>query len=83
MDKDLTSLIEIDDRIIAEDIQRVLEDSQIFSLLVSDNPASSVINVYSGLNPTENIIIQINQKDYQKAIEILKNSTYNDLLTNA
>ena len=83
MIKDLTSLIEIDDRIIAEDIQRVLEDSQIFSLLVSDNPASSVINVYSGLNPTENITIQINQKDYQKAIEILKNSTYKDLLTNA
>lgn len=82
MVKDLTSLIGIDDRIIAEDIQRVLEDSQIYSLLVSDNPASSVINVYSGLNPTENITIQINQQDYQKAIEILKNSTYKDLLTN-
>jgi hypothetical protein len=83
MENDLTILLEINDMIIAEDIQRVLEDSQIYSMLVSDNPASSVLNVYSGLNPTENIIIQINKNDYQKAIEIINNSAYKDLLTNA
>ena len=83
MENDLTILLEINDMIIAEDIQRVLEDSQIYSILVSDNPASSVLNVYSGLNPTENIIIQINKDDYQKAIEIINNSAYKNLLTNA
>ena len=82
MENDLTTLLEIDDMIIAEDIQRVLEDSQIFTMLVSDNPASSVLNIYSGQNPSENVAIQINKNDYQKAINILKNSTYKDLLTN-
>ena len=43
MNNDLTILLEIDDRVIAEDIQVLLEDSQIYSLLVSDNPASSVL----------------------------------------
>lgn len=81
MKTDLTVLLEIDDMIVAEDIQRVLEDSQIYSLLVSDNPASSVLNVYSGFNPTENVTIQINKNDYQKAVEIINNSAYKDLLT--
>ncbi len=81
MKTDLTVLLEIDDIIIAEDIQRVLEDSQIYSLLVSDNPASSVLNVYSGFNPMENVTIQINKNDYQKAVEIINNSAYKDLLT--
>jgi len=83
MENDLTILLEINDMIIAEDIQRVLEDSQIYSVLVSDNPASSVLNVYSGFNPIENVSIQINKNDYQKAVEIINNSAYKDLLTNA
>lgn len=83
MENDLTILLEINDMIIAEDIQRVLEDSQIYSVLVSDNPASSVLNVYSGFNPIENVSIQINKNDYQKAVKIINNSAYKDLLTNA
>lgn len=83
MENDLTILLEINDMIIAEDIQRVLEDSQIYSVLVSDNPASSVLNVYSGFNTIENVSIQINKNDYQKAVEIINNSAYKDLLTNA
>ena len=82
MENDLTTLLEIDDMIIAEDIQRVLEDSQIFTMLVSDHPASSVLNIYSGQNPSENLSIRINKNDYLKAIEILKNTAYKDLLPN-
>ena len=75
-------LLDINDMGIAEEIQSVLEDSGIYSMLVSDNPASSILSAYSGINPAENISIQINKEDYQKAIGIINNSPYKDLLTN-
>ncbi|MCK9305686.1 MAG: DUF2007 domain-containing protein [Bacteroidales bacterium] len=81
MKTDLTTLLEIDDRFLAEDIQQLLEQNQIYSILISDNPASSIMNVYSGFNPLENISIQINKSDHQKAIEILTNSEYKVLLS--
>lgn len=78
--EELKLLLTIDDRIIAEDIQNLLEESEIFTILVSDNPASSILTTYSGLNPVESIEIQINSKDYDQAIKILIDSSYNDLL---
>ena len=81
-ENDLRLLLSIDDRVIAEDIQSVLEESEIYTLLVSDNPASSVLNIYMGSNPTESINIQINKMDYQRAIEILNDSPYNELVDN-
>lgn len=84
MDKnDLKRLISIQDRVIAEDIQNILEESEIFTLLVSDNPATSILNTYMGFNPMESIDIQININDYQRAIDILKVSPYKELLDNA
>jgi len=79
---DLRLLVSIDDRVIAEDIQSILEESDIYTMLVSDNPASSVMNSYMGSNPTESIDIQINIEDYQRAIEILIDSPYNELIEN-
>ena len=83
MENDSTILLETADMVTAEDIKDLLEGSQIYSILVSDNPASSVLNVYSGFNPTENVSIRINIKDYQQAVDVIKNSVYKDLLTNA
>lgn len=83
MKNDSTILLETADMVIAEDIKDLLEGSQIYSILVSDNPASSVLNVYSGFNSTENVSIRVNIKDYQIAVELIKNSVYKDLLTNA
>ena len=80
---DLRLLVSIDDRIIAEDIQSILEESDIYTMLVSDNPASSVMSSYMGSNPTESIDIQINIEDYQRAIEILIDSPYKELVENA
>jgi len=80
---DLRLLVSIDDRVIAEDIQSILEESDIYTMLVSDNPASSVMNSYMGSNPTESIDIQINIEDYQRAIEILIDSPYKELVDNA
>jgi len=77
---DLRILLSIEDRFIAEDIQRFLEESGIYTMLVSDNPASSVLGSYTGLNPTENIDIQINTEDYRQAIEILTDSPYKELV---
>jgi len=77
---DLRLLISIDDRIIAEDIQNILEEHEIYTMLVSDNPASSILTTYSGLNSIESIDIQINKNDYQRAIEILSDSPYKELI---
>lgn len=71
MENDSTILLETPDMVIAEYIKDLLEGSQIYSILVSDNPASSVLNVYSGFNPTENVSIRVNLKDYQKAVELI------------
>jgi hypothetical protein len=77
---DLRLLISIDDRIIAEDIQNILEEHEIYSMLVSDNPASSILATYTGLDSIESIDIQININDYQRAIEILIDSPYMELI---
>ena len=77
---DLRLLISIEDRVIAEDIQNILEESGIYTMLVSDNPASSILTTYMGFNPVESIDIQINKEDYERAIEILSESSYKELL---
>jgi hypothetical protein len=80
---DVRLLISKEDRVIAEDIQRILEEADIYTLLCSDNPASSYLSAYIGLNPAEGIDIQINQNDYPRAIEILLDSPYRELVDNA
>jgi len=82
-ENDLRLLLSIDERVIAEDIQSILEESDIYTMLVSDNPASSVLSLYMGSNPTESIDIQINIEDYQRAIEILIDSPYKELVDKA
>ena len=79
---DLRLLVSIGDRGIAEEIKSVLEEFEIYTMLVSDNPASSYMSTYFGFNPTESIDIQINKNDYQRAIEILNESPYKELVNN-
>jgi hypothetical protein len=80
---DLRLLVSTEDRVIAEDIQRILEEFEIYTMLVSDNPASSYLSAYIGLNPPEGIDIQINKNDYPRAIEILNDSPYKELVNKA
>jgi len=72
---DLRVLLSTEDRIVAENIQSILEEHEIYTMLVSDNPASSVIGIYIGSSAMETIDIQINNEDYQRAIEILNENT--------
>ena len=72
---ELRVLLSTEDRIVAENIQSILEEHDIYTMLVSDNPASSVIGIYMGSSAMEMIDIQINEEDYQKAIEILNENT--------
>ena len=72
---DLRVLLSTEDRVIAENIQSILEEHDIYTMLVSDNPASSVIGIYMGSSAMETIDIQINEEDYQRAIEILNENT--------
>lgn len=80
---DLRLLASVEDRMIAEDIQSILEDEGIYTMLVSDNPASSVLSTYLGSNPTKSIDMLINKNDYERAIEILTDSPYKELVENA
>ncbi len=72
---DLRVLLSTEDRVIAEDVQSILEEHDIYTMLVSDNPASSVIGIYMGSSAMETIDIQINNEDYQRAVEILNENT--------
>lgn len=82
MKNNVTTLLQVDDMVIAKDIQSILEESNIYCLLISDNPASSIMNVYSGFNPAESVTIQVNESDYPAAVEAISNSFYKDLLSN-
>jgi hypothetical protein len=72
---ELRVLLSTEDRVIAENIQSILEEHDIYTMLVSDNPASSVIGIYMGSSAMETIDIQINNEDYQRAIEILNENS--------
>ena len=50
-------LLSTEDRGIAEEIKSLLEESEIYTMLVTDNPASSYLSTYFGLNPIESIEI--------------------------
>lgn len=77
----LRLLFSTGDRGFAEEIKCFLEEFEINTMLVSDNPASSYMVTYFGLNPTESIDIQINENDYQRTIEILNDSPYKELIS--
>lgn len=79
---DLRLLASTGDRGIAEEIKSFLEEFEIYTMLVSDNPASSYISIYFGFNPSESVDVQINKNDYQRAIEILNESPYKELVEN-
>jgi len=76
MAQDTQILLKTDDRVMAEDIRSLLEESDIFTLLRSDNPASSVMGVYVGVNPLEGITMIVNVDEYLKAKEIIQNSPF-------
>ena len=80
---DLRLLFSTEDRGIAEEIKSFLEEFKIYTMLVSDNLASSYVSIIYGFNLTEGIDIQINENDYQRAIELLNDSPYKELVSNA
>ena len=80
MEKDIKVLLEVDDMILAEEIQGILEKANIYSILSSDNPASSVMNIYSGMKAIENITLLVSINDYTEDVEIVNKTQYRELL---
>ena len=80
MANDTQALLKTDDRVMAEDIKNLLEESEIYTLLRSDNPASSVMTAYVG-STYEGITIIVNSDEYVKAKEIIQNSPYGDVVS--
>jgi hypothetical protein len=77
---DLRLLVSTGDRVVAENIKNLLEDFNINTMLVSDNPASSYMSSYFGFNPAETIEIMININDYQQALQIINESPYREFV---
>lgn len=76
--KDTTVLLTHDDRVMMEDIQQILEQSGIFSVLASDHAAASVMNAYMGSSPAESLMLLIHVKDADKARKILSEGPYSE-----
>ena len=80
MAEDIQILLKTDDRMMAEDIRSLLEESDIYTLLRSDHPASSVMGAYVGFQPMEGITMMVNTDEYDKAKEIIENSLFKELV---
>jgi hypothetical protein len=80
MENDTRLLVSTGARVVAENIKNFLEKFDIYTILVSDNPASSYMSTYFGFNPTETIDIKISNSDFQRAIEILNESPYKEFI---
>ncbi len=77
----IKTLFRISDKVIAEEVKRILEEKGIFSLISSDDPAESVMNTYFGSAFKGGIYtIQINGDDYLNARSIVEESGYGDFL---
>jgi len=80
MENDHQVLLTLQDRTLAEEIQQYLDGSGIYTLLVSDNPSSSVMKAMMGSGPMEKIEIHVNTDDHARAVEVMKDSPYKSLM---
>lgn len=80
MKDDLQTLFTIENRGIAEEVQEFLEEKGLYTLLTTDNPASSVMNAFMGSNPMEKIELMVSKADYPKAKAALMESPYRELI---
>ena len=70
-DKDTRILFRTDRRRKAEEVQRYLDEAKVYTLIASDNAASSALNAFLGTNPSERVQVQVNKEDYEKAVKLL------------
>ncbi len=77
---EIVPLAQLNNKLIAEEIKRILEDSGIYVILESDNPASSVMNVYFGSAANDHITIKVVEDIYKDAVEIIKKNGYENFL---
>ncbi len=80
MAQDTRILLSTDDRVMAEDIKSLLIESEIYTLLRSDNPASSIMGAYIGVNPLEGITMIVNVDEYEKAKKIIQTSLFAEVV---
>jgi len=81
MSTDLKQLLTVTNRAFAEEIQHYLESKSIICLLESDNPASSVLNLYMGSSAIESITIFVHTSVFAQAVDFIKKSPYKKILT--
>jgi len=77
---DIKPLLAVEDKVIADEIKRILEEAGIYSLLESDNPASSFHQVYMGSAARENITLSVTLDSFEAAQKVIQEHGYQDLL---
>ena len=80
MSNELKLLLVVPDKGTADEIQRLLESGGVYCIQMSDNPASSLMSVYSPATVIENISIKVHRDDFSRAVEIIGETSYSDLL---
>jgi hypothetical protein len=81
MPTDLKQLLTVRTRALAQEIQNYLESKGIICLLESDNPASSIMNIYMGGTTIESLTIFVHASAFPKAVGFIKKSPYHGILT--
>jgi hypothetical protein len=77
---DVTVLLKVNDKPLAEEIQRVLANSGVNTMLESDNPMSSALSMYVGSHVFETISVLVAQDSYLEAVKLLEDTPYFELL---
>ncbi len=77
---DIKPLLAVEDRVIAEEIKRLLEEAGIYSLMESDNAAASFHNVYMGSAARDNVTISVTIDSFEPATKVIQEHGYQDLL---
>ncbi len=80
MSNELKLLLVAPDKGTANEIQRLLESGGVYCIQMSDNPASSLMSVYSPATVVENIAIKVHRDDVSQAVEIIDGTLYGTLL---
>jgi hypothetical protein len=76
MADDLKLLLELDSMLYAKEVKQTLEEIGIYSTLESDNPASSLMNVYTGDTSSETVRVIVHVNDYENAKSALLGTFY-------
>lgn len=80
METEIKDLMKLTNRTIAQEVQHLLEEHGIYSLIESDHPASSLMAVYSRMNVIEDLVVKVHRDDEMGARSVIVAGGYEEYL---